>query len=208
MKANSEQIAIVGEFLSTANAAVQYAWSGILNYLHIDLKKEWKLYFIKATDKKTKIYTYKHGITSCRDALQRFDPSFPENKKWADFNLQCIGSFKIPGLLTQQEAEKIEAIFHAKFPKNIWMEKYLGHGDFNGLSGITEMVALCDGNVEGDQSPRKDVSLYSYKEAVKFFYTIKSLVENNEPLPILQPRHRCTEKQSLTYEEVAGASFK
>lgn len=195
--------------ISKANTIIRDAWSNVHYILTYGEKQEWKIYFVRFTCKRTKISFYKFGVTTHQNVVNRFDPEFEGNSGWKDFDIKPIGSFKVPGKYTQAEVEeKYEKIFQARFPKNIWLEKYLGFGNYDGLSGITEIVALYEGNREGDISPRKEVTLYSYREARNFFYNIKDLVENNQPLPHILPiKRRCTQAASLDIEEVLGADM-
>lgn len=211
MKANTACIAVVSKFFEgckTANTVVNECWNKLVYTMTYGERQEWKVYFVRFQCRKTGLVFYKFGITTSKNVLHRFDTSFEGNEGWINFNVSCIGSFKVPGLHTKEEVEKIyESLFQNRFPKNIWLEKYLGHGNWNGLSGITEIVAFHDGKGEGDRSPRTNVTLYSYKEACNFFYHIKAYVESGEPLPIIAPKRRCSQAVSLTAEEVLGAEL-
>ena len=95
-----------------------------------------KAYFCKFVHKKTGKVFYKWGHTSKWDVLARFDTKFDE--RYGLFEITCIAS--IVGEL--EWCKSIEESFKSKYPKNIWLEKYLGEGDWNNLSGITEIVDL------------------------------------------------------------------
>jgi hypothetical protein len=116
-----------------------------------------KAYFVQFTDKITKKVFYKFGHTSYNDALRRFQ--YPE---YDSFDIKCIAS--LYGQL--ETVQLIELFFLAAYPKNIWLEEYLGdERTWDNFSGITEIVTL-------DET--------KYKEALKTFYRLKEMVKKWE----------------------------
>lgn len=111
-----------------------------------------KVYMMEFTDKVTRKVFYKFGWTNKSDAEQRFaDPSYD------DFEKRAVASIWLP---TEHEAKIVEAAFLSLFPKNIWLEQYLGdERTWDGFSGITEIVSLTE-----DQ----------YKQAKDGFYKLKA----------------------------------
>lgn len=116
-----------------------------------------KVYFMKFVDKTTKKSFYKFGHTSYNDALKRFD--YPE---YSDFDISCVAS--IYGSLEQ--VQLMEKFFLAAYPKNIWLEEYLGdEREWNNFSGITEIVSLSE-----DQ----------YNHALRTFYRLKEQLHGSK----------------------------
>jgi len=111
-----------------------------------------KVYFCKFVHKSTGKVFFKFGHTSKSDALERFNVKYDE--RYGDFNISCVAS--IWGEL--EWVKGVEHAFKAIYPKNIWLEDYLGEGNWNRLSGITEIVELNE---------------QQYQQAVKAFYNIK-----------------------------------
>lgn len=98
---------------------------------------------------------YKFGYTSNRDALDRF-----KDDVYKDFEIECVASLVRHNL---SEIKILEAVFLTMFPKNIWLESYLGDDrKWDGFSGITEIVSL---NEE------------QYVQARTFFYNLKSKLQ-------------------------------
>lgn len=116
----------------------------------------YKLYMMRFTDVKTCKQFYKFGWTSHRDALERF-----KDDVYKDFEIECIAS------LTRQslgEIKVLEAALLTMFPKNIWLETYLGDDrEWTGFSGITEIVAFKDEQ--------------EYHKAREFFYNLKNKLQ-------------------------------
>ena len=118
-----------------------------------------KVYFCKFTDKKTKQEFYKFGHTRKSDVLERFDPKY--DSRYSEFDIKAVCSIR--GDI--KWCIQIEELFKALFPKNIWLEEYLGDSrTWNNLSGITEIVRL---------------SQDDYKRILKGFYTIKEIQERH-----------------------------
>lgn len=204
-----DAVAVVSNFISSANSSVQHAWTIVTakNPLlgHDDDADEepadWKIYFAKLTCRKTKLEFYKFGITHFKDAARRF-----QGNMWEEhFNVQIINSFWAFGL--RSDVEKIEHLFHSRFPKNIWIEKYLGWGNWKELTGITEIVALYHGKGEGNRSCKKGVYLYSYREAFSYFEDVKQRVMHGQTLPTHIETLRCNQHNALTFEEIAFAEL-
>lgn len=113
-----------------------------------------KTYMMEFADRKTGKRFYKFGYTQHTDALKRFDR--PEYK---DFDIKCIAS--IYG--SAEAAVFLESALLEFFPKNIWLEDYLGDSrQWDNFSGITEIVSLSE---------------EQYKQAVRIFYNVKKRVE-------------------------------
>lgn len=112
-----------------------------------------KAYMMEFTDRKTGKQFYKFGVTRHHDALKRF--ARPE---YNDFDIKCVAS-----IVGNDEAVIfLESALLAFFPKNIWLEEYLGdERQWDNFSGITEIVSLTE-----DQ----------YKLAVRIFYNVKTRV--------------------------------
>ena len=110
-----------------------------------------KVYMMEFTDKTTGKQFHKFGWTQHTDALKRFsDPSY------GDFNIRCVAS--IYG--TNEDVQLMEKFFLAAYPKNIWLEEYLGdERKWDGFSGITEIVSL---------TPEQE------KHATRTFYNLKA----------------------------------
>ena len=130
-----------------------------------------KVYFCKFVHKNTGKVFFKFGHTSNSDALKRFDVKF--DKRYGDFDISCVAS--IWG--EYGWVRGVENTFKAIFPKNIWLENYLGEGNWDNLSGITEIV---------------DLNQDQYQQAVKAFYNIKEQLKKEK------------EWASLSNETVSG----
>lgn len=95
-----------------------------------------KVYMMEFTDKVTGKQFHKFGYTSHADALKRFD-----RPEYSEFNIRCIAS--ING--SEEQVKLMEHFFLAAYPKNIWLEEYLGtNRTWDNFSGITEIVHLTD----------------------------------------------------------------
>ncbi len=113
-----------------------------------------KVYFCKFTDKVTNKVFYKFGHTSKSDVLERFDTKY--DIRYEQFNITVVCSIKGDIKWCQQ----IEEIFKFIFPKNLWLEEYLGDDrTWDGLSGITEIVQL-----DEDQYNRVRRAFYKVQE--------------------------------------------
>ena len=114
-----------------------------------------KAYFCKFIHKSTGKIFYKFGHTSLNDALRRFDIKY--DTRYGEFDISCVAS--IYGDI--EMCQGIEYVFKALYPKNIWLENYLGEGNWNNFSGITEIVSL---NQEEYDKVRK--AFYNIKEQI------------------------------------------
>jgi hypothetical protein len=98
-----------------------------------------KVYFCQFTDKQTGKFFFKFGHTSKDDVLDRFDVKY--DPRYGDFDIKAICSIRGDIKWCQQ----IEEVFKALYPKNIWLEEYLGdERTWDALSGITEIVHLTE----------------------------------------------------------------
>jgi hypothetical protein len=96
-----------------------------------------KVYFCKFVDKKTRKVFYKFGHTRNSDVLDRFDTMY--DKRYGEFDITCVASIRGDLAWCQQ----IEEMFKAMYPKNLWLEEFLGdQRSWDLLSGITEIVDL------------------------------------------------------------------
>ena len=94
-----------------------------------------KVYFCRFTDKKTGNVFYKFGHTTKNDVLERFSTFY--DSRYAEFDIKAVCSIR--GELAW--CKQIEEIFKSLYPKNIWLEDYLGDDrQWNDFSGITEFV--------------------------------------------------------------------
>lgn len=113
-----------------------------------------KFYMMQFVDTKTNQQFYKFGHTSHNDALKRFS-----DESYKDFKIKCLASIKG----TLPEVKLIENVFLCMYPKNIWLEDYLGDDrNWDGFSGITEIVSL---------------DPLQYKHALKTIYRLKEKLE-------------------------------
>ena len=105
-------------------------------------------YFAKFEHKKTGKVFYKFGVTG--NAFEtRMDPNrhFPDRKGYNDFNITLVNSI----VASKENTTKIEKYFLKKYPKNLFLERYLElpFGHYNGIfTGITEIVKLDDNEVQ------------------------------------------------------------
>lgn len=162
----------------------------------------WKVYFVQFECRQTGRIFYKFGITQRRDAVERFNQN--NDLRWGMFRIACKGSFWCPN---KDAALSFEKVLHSEYPKNIWLEKYLGHGNWNDLHGITELVALHHGKSEDDVLVN-GVILRSYRGALAFFGEMAA--RSNYDLDAPKPREytRVHLQNSLTYEEVQNVDRK
>jgi hypothetical protein len=116
-----------------------------------------KVYLCKFTDKKTGKFFFKFGHTSKFDVLERFHTKF--DQRYGEFEIKAVCSIKGDLAWCQQ----VEEEFKVKYPKNIWLENFLGdERKWDNFSGITEIVSLSEAR---------------YKEAVKSMYSLKEQQE-------------------------------
>jgi hypothetical protein len=102
-----------------------------------------KVYFCKFVDKKTHKVFYKFGHTTKNDVLDRFDPNY--DQRYTEFDITCVASIR--GELSW--CIQIEEMFKAMYPKNLWLEEFLGdQRTWDQLSGITEIVDLAPWDYE------------------------------------------------------------
>jgi hypothetical protein len=128
-----------------------------------------KVYMMEFTDKVTGKQFHKFGYTQHTDALKRFS-----NTSYNDFNIRCVAS--IPGSLEQ--VQLMEHFFLAAYPKNIWLEDYLGdERNWSSFSGITEIVKLSD-----EQKKHATSTFYNLKQRVNAVQP--SRLVNNPPPPL------------------------
>lgn len=116
-----------------------------------------KLYMMEFTDTVTNKTFYKFGWTNHHDALSRFsDPVYDAFKK------KCVASLTHPDVAV---VKALELAFLCMFPKNIWLEEFLGdERTWDNFSGITEIVHLTD---------------EEYQRAVRVFYNVKKRLSNH-----------------------------
>jgi len=117
-----------------------------------------KVYFCQFTDKQTGKFFYKFGHTSKNDVLERFSTFY--DARYGEFDIKAICSIR--GEL--KWCQQIEEIFKSLYPKNIWLEEYLGdEREWHNFSGITEIVELADED---------------YKKVTRAFYKVKEIQES------------------------------
>jgi hypothetical protein len=113
-----------------------------------------KVYFCKFTDKRTGKFFYKFGHTSKNDVLERFSTLY--ESRYAEFDIKAVCSIR--GELPW--CQQIEEIFKALYPKNIWLEDFLGdEREWNNFSGITEIVSLTE-----EEYNRVRIAFYKVKK--------------------------------------------
>ena len=109
-----------------------------------------KAYMMEFVDRTTQKKFYKFDMTKHSDAMRRFD--YPE---YSDFDIKCVAS--IAG--SEESVIFLESALLEFFPKNIWLEEFLGdERTWDNFSGITEIVSLDE---------------QQYKQAVRIFYNVK-----------------------------------
>lgn len=103
-----------------------------------------KIYFVEFTHKDTQKKFYKFGYTKYGDVMKRFsqEESIKFNNdpnQYADFDIRVIAS-------AWNDFDKVaeqEKILLGRYPKNIWVEDYIGVKDKTyKFSGVTECVSL------------------------------------------------------------------
>jgi len=103
-----------------------------------------KIYFVEFTHKQTRKKFYKFGITKYGDVMKRFSKEESvkfgnDADQYEDFTIRVIAS-------AWNDFDKVaeqEKILLQKYPKNIWVEEYVGATDKNyKFSGVTECVSL------------------------------------------------------------------
>ena len=103
-----------------------------------------KVYFVEFTHKESRKKFYKFGITKYGDVLKRFSKEESikfgnDPDQYEDFSIRVIASAWND---FDQVAEQ-EKILLQRYPKNIWVEEYVGAIDKNyKFSGVTECVSL------------------------------------------------------------------
>ena len=113
-----------------------------------------KVYFCQFVDKQTGKFFYKFGHTSKNDVLERFSQTY--DPRYGEFDIKAICSIR--GEL--KWCKQIEEIFKALYPKNIWLEEFLGdQREWNNFSGITEIVHLTE-----QEYNRVRIAFYKVKE--------------------------------------------
>ena len=113
-----------------------------------------KVYLCQFTDKQTGKFFFKFGHTSKDDVLDRFDVKY--DPRYGEFDIKVICSIRGDILWCQQ----IEEIFKALYPKNIWLEEYLGdERTWDAFSGITEIVQLTE-----EQYNKVRIAFYKVKD--------------------------------------------
>lgn len=97
-----------------------------------------KFYFVKFTHIETNREFFKFGVTSKTDVLERFNPKY--DIRYRDFIIQVMYS----AYGSREQVEYLEQVMLGKFPKNIYLESYLGleRGFYDNLSGITEISVM------------------------------------------------------------------
>lgn len=103
-----------------------------------------KVYFVEFAHKLSGKKFYKFGITKYGDVMKRFskEESLRFNNdpdQYDDFNIKVIAS----AWSDFERVSEQEKILLKRYPKNIWVEEYLGVVDKTyKFSGITECVSL------------------------------------------------------------------
>jgi hypothetical protein len=109
-----------------------------------------KIYLVEFTHKQTQKKFYKFGITRYGDVMKRFSKDesirFDNNpNQYEDFNIRVLAS----AWNDYEEVYEQEKILLNMFPKNIWLEEYLGTPDKNyKFSGVTEIVRMDSATVK------------------------------------------------------------
>jgi hypothetical protein len=103
-----------------------------------------KIYFVEFTHKESRKKFYKFGITKYGDVMKRFSKEESirfgnDPDQYEDFSIRVIAS-------AWNDFDKVseqEKILLQRYPKNIWVEEYVGAPDKNyKFSGVTECVSL------------------------------------------------------------------
>ena len=109
-----------------------------------------KIYLVEFTHKQTQKKFYKFGITKYGDVMKRFsiEESVRFNNhpnQYEDFNIRVLAS----AWNDYDEVYEQEKILLNMFPKNIWLEEYLGTPEKNyKFSGVTEIVRMDSATVK------------------------------------------------------------
>ena len=109
-----------------------------------------KIYLVEFTHKQTQKKFFKFGMTKYGDVMKRFSKEesirFDNNpNQYEDFNIRVLAS----AWNSYEEVFKQEKILLSMFPKNIWLEEYLGTPDKNyKFSGVTEIVRMDNATVK------------------------------------------------------------
>ena len=109
-----------------------------------------KIYLVEFTHKQTQKKFYKFGITKYGDVMKRFSKEesirFDNNpNQYEDFNIRVLAS----AWNDYDEVYEQEKILLNMFPKNIWLEEYLGTPEKNyKFSGVTEIVRMDSATVK------------------------------------------------------------
>jgi hypothetical protein len=103
-----------------------------------------KIYFVEFTHKQSGKKFYKFGITKYGDVMKRFSKEESirfknDPDQYDDFNIRVIAS----AWNEYDQVSEQEKILLNKYPKNIWVEEYVGVTDKTyKFSGVTECVSL------------------------------------------------------------------
>ena len=103
-----------------------------------------KIYFVEFTHKQSRKKFYKFGITKYGDVMKRFSEEESirfknDPKQYDDFNIRVIAS----AWNEYEQVAEQEKILLKKYPKNIWVEEYVGTiNKTYKFSGVTECVSL------------------------------------------------------------------
>lgn len=159
----------------------------------------YKVYFVRFIHINTDRIFYKFGITQKENILDRFNDR--NDIRWKAFNKSLIDWFPVKGL---ERAEAFEKYLHSLFPKNIWLEKYLGEGIWDNFGGITELVALHHQKHENDIIVGR-LKVSSFRVAVAEFEKLKVLAAKGEDPPPIIPYVRCNKYNALTVEAIQNA---
>ncbi len=109
-----------------------------------------KIYLVEFTHKQTLKKFYKFGMTKYGDVMKRFSKEESirfdnDPNQYEDFNIRVLAS----AWNSYEEVFKQEKILLNMFPKNIWLEEYLGTPDKNyKFSGVTEIVRMDNATVK------------------------------------------------------------
>ena len=109
-----------------------------------------KIYLVEFTHKQTQKKFFKFGITKYGDVMKRFSKEESirfdnDPNHYEDFNIRVLAS----AWNSYEEVFQQEKILLNMFPKNIWLEEYLGTPDKNyKFSGVTEIVRMDNATVK------------------------------------------------------------
>jgi hypothetical protein len=152
-------------------------------------------YFVKFTDKKTKKFFYKFGVTSS-SVKERFDSKW--DSRYASFDIETIDTIQC------DEAEKIEEFFLTMYPKNIYLENYIGvpGGYYDKLSGITEIVVLGETEVINVCSLIDKIKEIDMTASAGFITSSGYMSINREYLDVTEDKFVNIENISYNVEEL------